>query len=78
MVWITSNVGTCNEYTDELGQRQASVVLSPLRVIEDFNENMNKTQRVFWGCSRYYHCQNEKCELSLRSRDERKKKRQTE
>lgn len=77
MVSVTANVGTCRDFMDETGERLVSIVISPVRVVEDFGEHTEKMERIFWGCNRYFACQNPACEYSARHRNERRQSKES-
>lgn len=73
MAWVTAKIGPCKDFVDKDGQREKTVIITPLRVIESIEPNGDKMERVHWGCSRFYYCQEGTCEFSRRTQDERRK-----
>jgi hypothetical protein len=72
----TVSIGRCLNYQDEEGEREISIVISPLRVMEVFTGTNERGHRTVWGCNRYQWCQNGRCEFSQKARDERREARE--
>lgn len=63
-VYIQSEIGPCENYTDDKGeQKEISVVISPLKVITEESQI-----RVINGCSMWMGCKNSSCFFSRAGR----------
>jgi len=63
-VYISSEIGECNGFTEESGRKETvSIVISPLRV-----ESSEDRLKVVSGCSMFADCQNGQCYFSAAAR----------
>jgi len=73
MIQAVSEIGMCNGYIGDSGEESGvNIVVSPLRVVEGLEDSGDTRYRIYWGCSRYYWCENRQCEFSRRFREELK------
>lgn len=66
-IYIQSTVGVCSEFMDKGKMREASVVVSPLKITQGDN-----IIRVTSGCNLWQACQNRDCHFSLVARPPKK------
>lgn len=63
---IQATIGLCTEFVNDRGKKgEASVVISPLRVTA--NEEQNRVS-VVMGCNMWQSCRNESCWYSVACR----------
>lgn len=70
MISVASTVGRCDEFFDGNKQAAVSIVITPLRVAEMLTSQAetDKLYRIYWGCSKHFHCHNESCEFAFKTR----------
>ena len=74
MIELGYTVGKCDDYIFGGERREATVVIGPLRVIEELTAVGNRSYQIVVGCSRYLTCENGECSYSRVSREGRKSK----
>lgn len=69
-VYVSSEIGPCDQYIFEGDKREVSVVISPIKV--DGSEE-SKLLKIISGCNLWRSCENGNCYFSLKARTENKR-----